>query len=612
MRRLTLSALIVSGLFLIASPAPAAVVAPFRPLIGWDAATDSGGDQEWNPHVDPFSGGHYWNVAAANEPAHSTFTADPDTLGITASYDFADGAAHTTESKMTNGNPETIKIGPSTANPTGDNISIEMWIKPDNLSGGKQVLWSFGGATDGASLTLEDDILRFQFRDTDSPGTPNSGKGDLIVSIKTDLTSIGVADFIQVVGTVDINAGTPDAELYVNGISATSVSGDSETGLFLSNTTNNGRDDNGFAVDTGTEDTNPVLVTHSGGGAPSDWSGSGGGKLGRNTGDVGGTAITAADPMDLRDFNNTFQGEVAIVNLYRDALSAHQVQANFNAVADNDGAADYHVSSANATLIVDYDAKQGNGTTAWEDMSVVTFASTNYDATFGGNPTQNLSPGGSYPGIKGAYVFDGTGDMAKMEDFQEFSFGEFNDASNDSATFEIWFRVADLNTPNAAGEIIFETGGSGDGTSIVLNDNVLWFQVKHAGENSKSSVDLSNALIDTTEFVQVVGVVDLDTDQTELWVNGYKFDTTAATGTFNDWAGTDLTGIGGKNGSVNFGSPVNFDGEIAIVRIYSGILTQEQIEGNWTAISGLAPIPEPTSLALLAMGGLTVLRRRRR
>jgi len=590
---------------LFVDEASAGTLVPFRPVIGWDASDDDGSDSEWNPSADPFSGGHFWNVEAANEPTHNAFAADPDTQGITGSFDFADGATHTTESVMDNANPQTIKVGPTATDPTSDTASIELWFKPVSLSGGKQVLWSLGGATDGASLTLEDSILRFQYRDSDSPGT-TGGNGDLVASIKTDLTSVGVGDFIQVVGTVDLINN--EAELYVNGISTTAVN-DSETGLFLSNTQTGGRDDNGFTVDSGAG-TNPLATGATGGGAPADWSGSGAARLGRNTGDVGGTAKTASDPVDLQDFNNTFQGEIARVSIYRDTLTAHQVQTNYDAVAnDQSRAVDYLVTSASATLIVDYDAEVGNGTTAWEDMAVIA-TSGNYDfAPIGSGSAvahNSSTPANStYPGIKAAYEFSG-GEGLGMEDFQDFSAtnSDFNDPTGTNASFEAWLRPSDLS----GNELLFETGGTGDGVSLVLEDNLLKFQVKNGSQNSTSQFDLSTirdgSTIGDDEFIQVIGIVNLDGDQTELWVDGVKRDTGGldGTGTFTDWAGTDNTGIGAENGVTNFGNPDSFTGEVAIFRFYSGILSKTEIAQNFQAISGMAPVPEPSAFVLGALG----------
>jgi len=608
--------LITTFLLTFPNTLDAAVFAPFRPLIGWDASTDAGGDNEWNPHIDPFSGGHFWNVADSDEPTQTTFAADPDTQGITAAYDFADGAIHTTESTLENTDPESIKVGPSAANPTENNASVELWFKPDDLSGGRQVLWSFGGATDGASVTLEDSILRFQYRDTNSPGTAGSGGGDLIASVKTDITSIGTSDFIQVVGAIDIV--NEQARLFVNGAAATPVN-DAETGLFLSNTTTNARDDNGFTQDSG-QGTNPLSTAATGGGAPGDWSGGGTARLGRNTGDVGGTAKTASDPVDLQDFDNTFQGQIGIVNLYRDALTAHQVQSNFNAVANNQSrTVDYHVTSSNATLLTDYDAANGNGTTAWEDMAVVA-SSDVFDLTPDGSGTSfshnDTAPANStYPGIKGSYAFaGGGGDFFVSETYNSFDFGDFNNPTNSSATFEVWFRPSDLT----GDEVLFEVGASGDGVSIVLDGDLIKLQAKDGDQNSTAQFDLSDirdgGTIATDEFLQVVGIVDLDGNQTEIWVDGIQRDVGGldGTGVFEKWAGGSGVGVGGNNG-VNFGSPGTLDGEISLVRVYSGILTKEQIEGNFEAVSG-QPVPEPTTLVLAVLGvlGLVVFARRRR
>ncbi|MCP4276572.1 MAG: hypothetical protein GY779_09500 [Gammaproteobacteria bacterium] len=181
-----------------------------------------------------------------------------------------------------------------------------------------------------------------------------------------------------------------------------------------------------------------------------------------------------------------------------------------------------------------------------------------------------------YAGITQAYQFDGSGG-GTMESLQDIS-GNPTDADT---SFELWFRPNSLS----GGQILFETGGRVDGTALYLSGNNLIFATRdNRASPDQISVDLTGIQADpTAEFIQAVAVINRSAAQIELFVNGVSQGTAGLTGV--DWAGGDNTGLGRGNGGVAAGSG-QFNGDIAIVRFYEKALTESEIQGNFSAISG--------------------------
>ncbi|MCP4083379.1 MAG: hypothetical protein GY743_24435, partial [Planctomycetaceae bacterium] len=71
--------------------------------------------------------------------------------------------------------------------------------------------------------------------------------------------------------------------------------------------------------------------------------------------------------------------------------------------------------------------------------------------------------------------------------------------------------------------------------------------------------------------------------QIELFVNGVSQGAAGLTGV--DWAGGDNTGLGRGNSGIAAGSG-QFNGDIAIVRFYEKVLTESEIQDNFSAVSG--------------------------
>lgn len=85
--------------------------------------------------------------------------------------------------------------------------SIEVWIKPTSLSGGKQVIFTTGAAFRGVSITLWDDVIHFAAKGGEDNNEGPTG------DVTHTLQPSDIGDFIQVVATL---ASGGAMSLYVN------------------------------------------------------------------------------------------------------------------------------------------------------------------------------------------------------------------------------------------------------------------------------------------------------------------------------------------------------------------------------------------------------------
>ena len=217
------------------------------------------------------------------------------------------------------------------------------------------------------------------------------------------------------------------------------------------------------------------------------------------------------------------------------------------------------------------------------------------------NPTTSYAPLAT-----GAFAF-GAGSSATGTTFQNIASGN---PSNEDVSFEIWFRPDSMS---GGEQVLFETGGGGDGLSLLLDDNLLSFRVKDSGTTvTTAAFDLGS---DTSEFFQAA--ITLSRGGTaSLYVDGALATSTSAAG-INDWTGSNGAALGGRNGNVggNDGGDLNgygaFQGEIALFRFYRNqVLTVGEVQQNFDAVA----TPEPGTAVLGALGliGLAGYARRNR
>jgi len=172
-----------------------------------------------------------------------------------------------------------------------------------------------------------------------------------------------------------------------------------------------------------------------------------------------------------------------------------------------------------------------------------------------------------------------------------------NFQENRDATFEIWIRPDDLSS--GGDQLIFETGSNNeDGVAIYLDDNnILTFYVHDQGNDSAvTTYNLATDILNTgsnktNEFIQIVASISMrqpgNTEFITLYVNGTQVDQSGGD-RIRDWSSGGDAGLGTVNGSSvatnNGDNPVNFNGEIALFRFYSGNgtdLTAAEVTANF-------------------------------
>lgn len=249
------------------------------------------------------------------------------------------------------------------------------------------------------------------------------------------------------------------------------------------------------------------------------------------------------------------------------------------------------------------------GDNTW--ASSVNAASTN-PWTFSGSQTpidvSGDTAGTDFASIQSAYSFPNA--TAIRPDWQGASVagGASPSPSSQDATFEFVFRLSD----ETGNHVLFETGGANRGTSVTLTGTTLTFRAQQ-GTTAGTFAEASVTNLAVGVFHQVVATIDMNADviQTiQVFHNGTFVDSAgpADDGADPDWDGSDDAGLGRVNGAITAGTFTNFDGDIAIMRYYRDqVFDATDAQQNFDAL-----VPEPSSLALLGLGGLLVARRRQR
>lgn len=142
--------------------------------------------------------------------------------------------------------------------------------------------------------------------------------------------------------------------------------------------------------------------------------------------------------------------------------------------------------------------------------------------------------------------------------------------------------------------VLFNTGGNGDGTAIVLADSTLDFRVQTADTDAERliiSSDLS-ALGSATDFFHIVATADVDAGTpgtATLYVNGELVASASSASPIDDWDGGDLAELG-KGANIPTSTTFPFDpftGDIALFNYYGArILNDSQVASEYEAISG--------------------------
>jgi hypothetical protein len=194
----------------------------------------------------------------------------------------------------------------------------------------------------------------------------------------------------------------------------------------------------------------------------------------------------------------------------------------------------------------------------------------------------------------GSIVNDATrGDVLKTVQGHRFSAGTQDINLSEGFTWSLWVK-SDSSANNA----------EGDGADVIIGSrNGAWNKVQPTGTERwfSFSYDVDD---DTWHHLAYTGALDTNDDPVgEFWVDGTKVDT--------DTDGT-------SNGNTTLDDPMEIGGSSRFSEDYAGLIddigvwNERLSDSRIQDIANGGAIPEPASLALMGLGGLMLLPRRKR
>jgi len=296
------------------------------------------------------------------------------------------------------------------------------------------------------------------------------------------------------------------------------------------------------------------------------------------------------------DFAGPIMGQTVIVDRETDLSDADAGNGSLLSLSEVTliGSVSGTFTETDDFLLLNYDASHTADAGRWENLGSSAGAAMDWLLT---DVTLNSSPGGTRAGISASYEWDNILDRALLNSGGGDSVHDLMPGvDTNDATFEFWVK------PNNTTSImtLFETGG-GSGFGIILNNGVLEAASELDGGAMGGSYVSYDLLTDSMGLVAGDPTADFNHYAAtinpggglQLYVNGVLVDETTS-GVNNDWDGGDGAGLG-RFGADNHGGFTNgaaagiydapFLGQMAIVRLYSGVLTSAQVFQNFKAVN---------------------------
>jgi hypothetical protein len=236
--------------------------------------------------------------------------------------------------------------------------------------------------------------------------------------------------------------------------------------------------------------------------------------------------------------------------------------------------------------LLDYTANSDyDGNLYWENQTYIT----GYNwVLYSPTKPKRVTGVSALPGISAAYEFK-AGWAGVLEGVLQDLPG---DPTDNSVSFEVWFKPSDLS----GDEIIFEVGGDTHGISLALSGSNLLATWGSNGVNLQIKPQLSS----TEEFIQAIVVIEWGPEEhyakkLRLYINGSGGGSYKGGWGMLAWSGPNPAGLGGISSGINgdiggnntgllngFG---DFVGQIAIVRIYDHALSAHEVAQLYTRIA---------------------------
>ena len=176
--------------------------------------------------------------------------------------------------------------------------------------------------------------------------------------------------------------------------------------------------------------------------------------------------------------------------------------------------------------------------------------------------------------------------------------GDGNALPGGDITYETWIRAGELWTEP---QVIFETGCSADGASVLISESAVQFLNSQNGERTHE-LEVSLGEISLTDFIQIVATLDPSSGNAKLYVQSSSGGSGMATtsgevglpdgrASLFNWTNFGA-GVAGALGGIGSEVPAGvtlFRGELALLNVYERALTEEEVNETFNRIA----IPDP-------------------